>query len=97
MTTIDDLNIPNLGFIHSDAQGSEPYVFWAARNTIREHKPIIMYENYTLFGYLSKQISKSYPMYEEASQFNIKEFCVKQLGYRKVIEPFGAENVLLVP
>lgn len=96
LTTIDDLNIPNLGFIHSDAQGSEPYIFWAARNTIRKHKPIIMYEKYDKFSYLGKQIHTSYPMYEEASKFDIKEFCVQQLGYRHVI-PFGSENILLVP
>ena len=97
MTTIDDLNIPNLGFIHSDAQGSEPYIFWAARNTIRKHKPVIMYENYKEFSsYLVKQVKNSYPMYEEASKFDIKEFCVKQLGYRHVI-PLGSENILLLP
>jgi len=98
MTTIDDMHIPNLGFIHSDAQGSEPFIFWAAQKTLREHRPVILYEDKDHYGdYLYKQVVKSYPDYTEASTFDVKEFCMKELGYRKIVERFegGIDNLLL--
>ena len=101
LTTIDDLKLENLGFIHSDAQGSENFIFSKAKETLKKYRPLILYENKEIYGsYLYDDICKSYPndIINESCNFNIKEYCMEELNYSKCIEKFnGGMDNLLIP
>jgi FkbM family methyltransferase len=90
---MDDLNLENIGFIHSDAQGAEPYIFWGAKETIRKFRPIIFYENAKNESYLFENIKKYYDVDSEIYNFSIKDFCINELGYRQHIE--GNDSYLI--
>lgn len=99
LTTIDSMNLEDIGFIHCDAQGSENFIFSKAINTIRKHKPIILYENYEFYGkYLYENICDTYPNFKEESKFDIKKYCMEELKYSKFIDRFnGGIDTLLIP
>jgi FkbM family methyltransferase len=79
---IDDLDFKNVGYIHCDAQGAEPYIFSSATQFIKKHRPVILYEDSDLYGnYLFNIIKSSYPEFADNSTFNIKKYCVEELGY----------------
>lgn len=99
LTTIDEMDIDDIGFIHCDAQGAENFIFSKAKETIKRCRPIILYENIDLYGtYLYDNICKNYPDYKEESKFDIKEYCMTQLNYSKFIDRFdGGIDTLLIP
>lgn len=99
LTTIDSMNLEDIGFIHCDAQGSENFIFSKAINTIRKHRPIILYENYEFYGkYLYDNICNTYTNFKEESQFDIKKYCMEELKYSKFIDRFnGGIDTLLIP
>jgi FkbM family methyltransferase len=99
LTTVDNMELENLGYIHCDAQGSENFIFSKAQETIKKHRPVILYENINLYGaYLFDNICKSYSSYIEESQFDIKQFCMKELNYTSFIDRFnGGIDTLLIP
>lgn len=79
---LDDLNFENIGYIHCDAQGAEPFIFSTGTQFIKKHRPIILYEDMNLYGnYLFNIIKSSYPEFIDNSKFDIKNYCVKELGY----------------
>jgi hypothetical protein len=86
---MDDLTFDNLGFIHSDAQGSDNIIFWGGRETISKFKPIIFYEdskyddkNNIVHNFFLDRIKQSYDIPTEALTFDVGEFCVNELGYK---------------
>ena len=99
LTTLDEMNLQDIGFIHCDSQGSENHIFSKAINTIRRCRPVILYENKELYGnYLHKNVSDNYPEYMENSLFDIKKFCINELKYSKCIDRFnGGIDTLLIP
>ena len=99
LTTIDNMNLDNIGFIHCDAQGSESFIFSKGIETIKKNRPVILYENVELHGdYLSNNVCKSYPNYEKESKFDIKEYCMKHLNYSTFIDRIGGgADTLLIP
>jgi FkbM family methyltransferase len=99
LTTIDSMNLPDIGFIHCDAQGSENFIFSRAMETVKKYKPVIYYENNELYGrYLYDNVRVSYPEYAEESRFDIKKYCIEELGYSGFIEQFnGGADTLLIP
>lgn len=99
LTTIDDMDIDDIGFIHCDAQGSENFIFSKAKETIKRCRPIILYENIELYGtYLYDNICKNYPTYIEESKFDIKKYCMEELNYSEYIDKFdGGIDTLLIP
>lgn len=99
VTTIDNMNLNNIGFIHSDAQGAESFIFSKAIETITKNRPVILYENYEYHGaYLYDNICKTYPQYEEESKFDIKKYCIETLKYTQFIDKFnGGVDTLLIP
>jgi hypothetical protein len=42
---LDDLDLENIGYIHCDAQGAEPFIFSCGKQFIKKHRPIILYED----------------------------------------------------
>jgi FkbM family methyltransferase len=99
VTTIDSLNLDDIGFIHCDAQGSENFIFSKGIETITKHRPIILYENNELYGkYLYDNVCSSYPNYKEESKFDIKKYCIEELNYSMFIDKFnGSIDTLLIP
>lgn len=98
-TTIDNMKLDNIGYIHCDAQGSENFIFSNGIETIRKCRPVIYYENNELYGkYLYDNVCKSYPEYKEESMFDIKKYCMEQLNYSIAIDKFnGGIDTLLIP
>jgi len=99
LTTIDNMKLEDIGFIHCDAQGSENFIFSKAMETIKKYRPVILYENKEFYGtYLYDNVCKSYPSYVEESKFNIKKYCMEELNYSKFIDRFNSGiDTLLIP
>lgn len=99
LTRMDDIKIDNIGFIHVDAQGAENHIFSAGLELIKKHRPVIYYENNEINAkYLYDMVCKSYPQYEQESKFDIKKFCMFELGYSRYIDCFnGGIDTLLIP
>ena len=89
----------NIGFIHCDAQGSEPFIFWGAQKFLAAHRPVILFEDMSLYGtYLYDNIKKSYPEHAEAAAFNVIKFCMEELKYTSCQVAFnGGIDTLLIP
>jgi len=91
--TIDSMDIDNIGFIHMDAQGSEPFIFSEALELINKNRPVIYYERpETKF---MNNIIRNYPQYENLKDFDIKKYCIEKLNYEEV--DINRGNILLVP
>ncbi len=43
--TLDSWNLPTLGFLKLDVEGSEPLVLMGARATLARCRPIVLFEN----------------------------------------------------
>lgn len=99
LTTIDDQPLEDIGYIHCDAQGAENFIFSGGLKTITRDRPVIYYEDNEQFAkYLYNSVCKAYPQYSTESRFNIKDYCMKELGYRFFVEKFnGGIDTLLVP
>ena len=99
LTTIDNMNLDDIGFIHCDAQGAENFIFSKGIETITKYRPFIYYENNELFGkYLYDNVCNSYPEYKEESIFDIKKYCMEQLNYSNFIDRFNdGIDTLLIP
>jgi FkbM family methyltransferase len=99
LTTIDNINIDDVGFIHCDAQGSENFIFSNGINTIKKNRPIILYENNMLYDdILYNNVCLSYPDYKTESKFDITKYCIEELNYSTAIDRFnGSIDTLLIP
>jgi FkbM family methyltransferase len=98
LTTIDDMEIDNIGFIHCDAQGAENFIFSKGLNAINKFHPLILYEdNEEHAKYLYDNVCNSYPSFKEESIFNIKQYCVAKLGYSYIDKFNGSIDCLLIP
>ena len=98
LTTIDNMKLEDIGYIHCDAQGSENFIFSRGIETITKCRPVIYYENSEHYGrYLYDNVCNSYQNYKEESRFNIKNYCMEKLNYSKVIECDNGYNLLLIP
>ena len=98
---VDKTNISNIGYIHADLQGAEPWAFYGSRELIKRDRPVILYENISLYGkYFYNLIKESYPEYKKESEFDIKKYCMEELGYSKFIDRYGGKDsidTLLLP
>jgi len=99
LTTIDNMNLDDIGYIHCDAQGSENFIFSNGIETIQKYRPVILYENIELYDKsLYDNICNSYYNYKEESTFDIKKYCMEQLNYSKFIDRFNdGIDTLLIP
>jgi hypothetical protein len=99
LTTIDNMQIDNIGYIHCDAQGSENFIFSKGIETISKYRPVILYENIELYGTAHYDtVCKSYDNYKNESLFDIKKYCMEELKYSKFIDRFnGGIDTLLIP
>jgi FkbM family methyltransferase len=95
---LDEFDAENIGYIHCDAQGAEPFIFSCATQFIKKHRPVILYEDINLYGnYLFDIINTSYPEFIDNSKFDIKKYCVNELGYYHIqnFNNSGFDSLLL--
>jgi FkbM family methyltransferase len=99
LTTIDNMKLDDIGYIHCDAQGSENFIFAKGIETIKKYKPVILYENNQVYAqYLYNNVCQSYPNYKAESLFDLKKYCMEELNYSKCIERFNSSiDTLLIP
>lgn len=99
LTTIDSMNLDDIGFIHCDAEGSENFIFSKGIETIKKNRPVIFYENNKDFRRINYDIvCKSYPQYGNESKFDIKKYCIEELNYKTFIDRFNNSiDTLLIP
>jgi FkbM family methyltransferase len=102
LTTIDNIDLDNIGFIHCDAQGAENFIFSKGIDTITKNRPVILYEDNANNQYYGKplydNVCKNYPKYSENGLFDIKKYCMEELKYSNCIENFnGTLDTLLIP
>lgn len=99
LTTLDDMEHSNIGFIHCDAQGSENFIFSGGKNLIKTNRPVILYENNEKYcKLLYNNVCANYPSYIEESKFNVAEYCMNVLKYTTCYERFnGSIDTLLIP
>ena len=95
LTTIDNMNLNDIGFIHCDAQGSENFLFSEGIETITKYRPVILYEGNT--PYLFDTVCKAYSHFKKASKFDIKKYCMEELKYTTCIDNFNGIDILLIP
>ena len=97
--TMNSLEHDNIGFIHIDTQGAENYILSQSEEFIKKNKPIIYFEdNYNEHKSLWNNVNKSYPELVQYSDYDIVDFAVNQLHYKKVIRRFnGGIDCLLIP
>lgn len=77
MKTIDSFQFKNVGFIKIDVEGSEKLVLYGAKNTIKKHRPYILFETKKE---LSKEMIEMLNIPNKIINFNIFEYC-KKLNY----------------
>ena len=98
---LDDMSeLTNIGFFHCDAQGSEPFIMYGARELIRKNRPVIIYEDKTLGTgpILHQNVCNNFKQYKDISNFNVSKYCMNELGYSKCIQRFNnSEDILLIP
>ena len=90
---IDDMNHIDIGFIHFDI-----HIFSNAKNLIKNNRPVILYENNKKYNdFLYNNVCNSYPEFNEYSNFDLEEYCMKELKYSKVIHRFcdGSDDLLI--
>jgi FkbM family methyltransferase len=103
LTTIDNMQLSNIGFIHCDAQGCENFIFSKGLETIKKDRPVIYYENIHFekgdaAKIMFENICNLYPIYKKESEFDIRDYCMNQLGYSKCIDRFNdGMDSLLIP
>jgi FkbM family methyltransferase len=98
LTTIDKINVPNIGFIHCDAQGSENFIFSKSTDVLNKYKPVILYENNQEYGkYLYENVCNTYSDYVNESKFDVKKYCVENLQYSFIDKYNKSIDTLLIP
>jgi len=99
LTTIDKMDLDDIGFIHCDAQGAENFIFSKGLETIKKNRPVIYYEDNENYGrQFYDNVCKTHPNYEQESKFNIVKYCMEQLNYSIFINRFnGGIDTLLIP
>lgn len=90
--------LPEIGFVHMDAQGSENFIFSKGKEFFRKHRPIVYFENNALYDkQLYDLVCYNYPEYEEESKFEVEQFFMEELGYKNYIKQFSHNDDLIIP
>lgn len=105
LITIDEMRLDDIGFIHCDAQGSENFIFYSGKETIRKNRPVIYFEDNTRSTNRESQtlcnvVNNSYignnSINLKASQFDLVDYCFNELKYSQIIR-MSPTDILLIP
>jgi FkbM family methyltransferase len=94
MYQLDRFNFAGVRLLKVDVEGSEPLVFWGAKELIRRERPFIWFERNNKG--ISAQMNEVLTLPNEVRNFDIVEYCTKQLAYPSVV-PIGGPNYLCSP
>jgi FkbM family methyltransferase len=98
LTSVDS-NYDNIGCIYCNAQGSESFIFSKSINFITKNRPVIYFvNNKKFYRYQYDKIIESYSQFKEDGDFDIIDYCIKNLNYTLNREVFQNKiHVLLLP
>lgn len=94
MKKLDDFDFQNISLIKADVEGSEPLVFWGARELIARERPFIWFEKN--MKSITENMQKVLSVPEELYNFDIGNFCINELGYPQVLH-IGGANYMCCP
>jgi len=101
LTTLNNIEsiYDNIGCIYCIAQGSESFIFSKSINLITKNRPVIFFENNKIFyKYQFDTILETYSEFKEDGDFDIIDYCIKNLNYTLNREVFQDKiHVLLLP
>jgi len=101
LTTLNtlDTTYDNIGCIYCSAQGSESFIFSKSINFITKNRPVIYFENNKKnYSYQYDKIIENYSQFKEDGEFDIIDYCIKNLNYTLNRNLFDGETyILLVP
>lgn len=105
LITIDEMRLKDIGFIHCDAQGSENFIFYSGKETIRKNRPVIYFEDNTrstndesqrLCNIVNSNYIGNNSINLKASQFDLVNYCFNELKYSQIIR-MSPRDILLIP
>lgn len=79
MVALDDIEFDRLNLIKIDVEGAEKLVIWGAKETIRKHRPIIIYE--TNIKGITNNMVKLFGLTPDIITFDIEKFLFQELQY----------------
>ena len=93
---LDDINyLYDIGFICCNTNKFDPWCFYGAKNLIKRNRPVILYKKtYTKYFENNKKLNSEY---SEIYKFNIKRYCILELGNYLYINDFTTRYSLLIP
>jgi FkbM family methyltransferase len=94
MRRLDGFRFNNVRLLKVDVEGSEPLVFWGAKELIARERPFIWFERNNKGA--SREIDEILPLPDNVRNFDIVNYCTKELGYPSVV-PIGGPNYLCSP
>ena len=94
MKTLDSFKITNLSLLKVDAEGSEPLVFWGAKETIAREKPVIFGEDKQKLPLAALNAMK---VKDEVRRFDVRKWAVEELGYTVLVPNGWTIDFILLP
>lgn len=92
MMRLDDLNIEDpISVILVDVEGAEPMVFWGARETIKRHRPILIFERNNWV--ITEDMKRICNIPEEVVNFKVEDY-VAGMDYSPMFI-YGEECILI--
>lgn len=79
MRTLDSFELTDVALIKVDAEGSEPLVFWGARETIQRCRPTLVFERN--FKTITEAMLATMHVPDEVRNFEIESY-TSSIGYR---------------
>jgi len=95
MITLDSLNFENVSYMKVDAEGFEPMIFWGAKETIRNNRPVILFEKNLKL--VTPEMIEDLQIPKEVYEFDIESFCKEELGYAGVFKVSNSMDFVAVP
>lgn len=96
---LDDIELDNIGFIHCDVPGADPFIFSTGKEFIKKHRPFILFKDYYLGDHYLyyNNIKLAYRDFVPNSLFLVRDYCVNELGYHLVFNynKSGVDSLLM--
>lgn len=94
MRPLDAFHFKDIRLLKVDVEGSEPLVFWGAKDLIARERPFIWFERNNKV--ISTETENVLQLPDEVKNFDVVDYCVKKLGYPSVV-PIGGPNYMCCP
>lgn len=101
MKTLDSCNLQNIGLIKIDVEGAERLVLYGAANTIRNHKPFIVFEQHgapreRIFEARWREMCDMYSLPSSMRKTSIFDLLKVDFGYWEICQ-IDENNYLAIP